>query len=44
MKEEALTAMLECFECATEIEIQDNERFVTDCTILLKDSLETNNM
>lgn len=36
--------MLECFECATDIDISANEKFVTECTILLRDSLETNNM
>jgi len=44
VKEEALTAMLECFESATDADIQANLPFVTECTILLKDSLETNNM
>lgn len=44
VKEVALVAMLECFESATEVDIAANEKFVTECTILLKDSLETNNM
>ena len=43
-KEIALNAMLECFENAKTLDIEANEDFVTECTILLKDSLETNNM
>lgn len=43
-KEVALNAMLECFENASSLDIDANEEFVTDCTILLKESLETNNM
>ena len=44
MQEVALNAMLECFENASQLEIASYEGFVTECTILLKDSLETNNM
>ena len=44
MQEVALNAMLECFENASQLEIAFYEGFVTECTILLKDSLETNNM
>jgi hypothetical protein len=43
-KETALAAMQDCFENATELDLMSNEAFVTECTILLRDSLETNNM
>ena len=40
-REACLQALLECFENATELDIVSNEEFVTQCTILLRESLET---
>lgn len=40
-REACLQALLECFENATELDIVTNEEFVTQCTILLRESLET---
>ena len=43
-KELALTAMQECFENASTVDIAAHEDFVTTCAILLRESLETNNI
>ena len=36
--------MQECFENASQQLIKDNAEFVTTCTMLLKQSIEENNM
>ena len=44
IKELALQAMQECFENCTPKIVKENEEFVTTCTMLLKQSMEENNM